>query len=86
MGHTSNLNLSWDKRGIRARGPIFPGFDQEREEKKERGDPRLPSKIFEVPLVGFRRAKKVHRIDEGYAWVLGKRDFAEDPRGEILGN
>ena len=29
---------------------------------------------------------KVHRIDEGYACVLEKRDFAEDPRGEILGN
>ena len=29
---------------------------------------------------------KVHCIDEGYTWVLEKRDFAEDSRGEILGN
>ena len=29
---------------------------------------------------------KVHRIDEGYAWVPEKRDFIEDPRREILGN
>ena len=29
---------------------------------------------------------KVHRIDEGYTWVPEKRDFAEDPRGEISGN
>ena len=26
---------------------------------------------------------KVHRIDEGYAWVPKTRDFAEDPRKEI---
>ena len=29
---------------------------------------------------------KVHCIDEGYTWVLEKRGFIEDPRGEISGN
>ena len=29
---------------------------------------------------------KVHRIDERYTWVLEKRDFSEDLRGEVLGN
>ena len=29
---------------------------------------------------------KVYRIGEGYVWVPEKRDFTEDPRGEILGN
>ena len=57
VGHTSNLNLSWDKRGIRVRKAHFPGFDREREEKRERGKPRLPPKIYEVPSIGFRRAK-----------------------------
>ena len=35
-------------------------------------------------FVGLRT--KVYHIDEGYTWVLGNRDFAEVPRGEILGN
>ena len=29
---------------------------------------------------------KVHCVDEGYAWIPGKRDLAEDPRREISGN
>ena len=29
---------------------------------------------------------KVHRIDEGYAWVPRKKDFAEDLRKEISGD
>ena len=28
----------------------------------------------------------VHRIDKGYVWVPGNRDFVEDPKGEISGN
>ena len=33
VGHTSNLSLSLDKRGIRAKRSQFPGFDLEREER-----------------------------------------------------
>ena len=39
--------------------------------------------------MGFRRSEfvglrtKVHHIDEGYAWVLKMRDFAEDPSKEL---
>ena len=36
VGHTSNLSLSWDKRGMRAKKSPFPGFDCERE--RERGE------------------------------------------------
>ena len=90
VGHTSNLNLSWDKRGIGAKRAKFLGFDRERdrgEERRERGEPNLPPKIYRVSLVDFRRAKnKSYHIDKGYAWVLGKRDYIEDSRGEILGN
>ena len=57
VGHTSNLNFSWDKRGIRTKKSPISWFDQEREEKRGRGEPRLPPKIYGVPLVGFRRAK-----------------------------
>ena len=60
---------------------------RERGEKKERGElsflPRSTEFCGSV-FVGLRT--KVHRIDERYAWVHEKRDFAEDPRGEILGN
>ena len=35
-------------------------------------------------FVGLRT--KVPHIDWRYAWVLEKRDFDEDPRGEISGN
>ena len=38
VGYTSNLNLSWDKRGIRAKKILFSWFDREREEKRERGE------------------------------------------------
>ena len=65
----------------------FLGFDREREEKREREESRLPSKIYGVPLVGFRQAKNESLSHQrGYMWVPEKRDFAEDPRGEISGN
>ena len=40
----------------------------------------------------FRRSEfvkprtKVHRLDERCTWVPKTRDFAEDPKKEILGN
>ena len=36
--------------------------------------------------VCFEPRMKVHRLDEGYTWVLENRDFTKDPRGEISGN
>ena len=51
VGRTLNLSLSLDKRGIRAKRSHFPGFDP------KIGEPRLPPKIYGVPLVGFRQAK-----------------------------
>ena len=35
---------------------------------------------------GFLPRTKVRRIDEGYAWVPRKKDFAKDLRKEILGD
>ena len=60
VGHTSNLSLSWDKRGIRAKKSPFPIGSCERErERGEEGKRRakLPSKIYGVPWVGFCRVK-----------------------------
>ena len=34
MGHASNLSLSWDKRGMRAKKSPFPGFNHERERRR----------------------------------------------------
>ena len=93
MGHTSNLSLSWDKRGIRAKrahflvGSCEREEKSEREEKNERGESSfLPrSTKFRGSVFVWPRTK-VHRIDERYAWVPEKRDFTEDPRGEISGN
>ena len=53
----------------------------------ERGETRFLPRSIEFPwsiFVGPRT--KVHRIDGRYAWVPKKRDFTEDPRGEISGN
>ena len=87
MGHTSNLSLSWNKRGIIAKKSPFLGFHREREEKRERGEPSfLPrsTKFCGSVFVGPRT--KVHCIDERYTWVPENRDFAKEPIGEILGN
>ena len=87
VGHTSNLSLSWDKRGIRAKRAHFPAGSREREEKRKRGEPSLlprSTKFRRSVFVGPRT--KVHLIDEEYAWIPEKRDLIEDQRGEISGN
>ena len=88
-GHTSNLSLSQDKRGIMAKRANFlvGSLEREREEKRERGESSFllrSTKFCGSIFIGIRT--KVHRIDERYAWVPKKRDFTEDPRGEISGN
>ena len=42
---------NWGKKSL------FSWFDREREEKGERGETRLPPKIYEVSLVAFCQAK-----------------------------
>ena len=43
-------------------------------------------------FTGFRRSEfvglrtKVHRLDEGYAWVPKRRNFTKDPDEGIWGN
>ena len=70
VGHTSNLSLSWDKRGIRAKKSPFLGFDLEREEKRERGEPSfLPRSTEFRGLIFVRLRAKVHRINKRYMWV-----------------
>ena len=66
---------------------MFLGLtEKEGRRKKEENQGFLPrSTEFQWSvLVGPRT--KVHRVDERYTWVPENRDFAKDPRGEILGN
>ena len=87
MGHASNLNLSYNKRGIREKRAHFPILTERwREERKTRAKVFLPrsTKFCWSVFVGLRT--KVHRIDEGYVWVPRKKDFVEDPRREISGD
>ena len=50
------------------------------------------AKCFFRRSTEFRRSEfiepgvKVHLLDEGYTWILKRRDFTEDPNEEILGN
>ena len=84
MGHTSNLNLGWDKRRIKAKRAHFTSLI-ERERRREKEESQLfPSKIYRVPLVDFRQTK--NKSSSHRRGVPGKRDFAENKRGEILGN
>ena len=65
----------------------FPGFDREREKKRERGEPSFLPRSMEIRgsiFVGLRT--KVHRFNKRYAWVPENRDFTEDLREEISGN
>ena len=47
------------------------------------------AKSFLLRSTEFRRSKfvrlrtKVHRIDEGYAWIPKTKDFTEDPSEEL---
>ena len=80
------LKLGWDKRGIREKITHFPGFDRERTREKEESQGFLPRsmKFRWSVFIGLRT--KVHRIDEWYACIPGKRNFTEVPRGEISRN
>ena len=82
VGHTLNLNLSWDKRGIRAKNSPISWFDLGIEESE--GFFLRSTEFRWLVFVGLRT--KVHRIDEGYTWVSEKRDFFEDIRAGISGN
>ena len=55
-----------------------------REKEESQGFLPRSTELCWLVLVGLRT--KVHRIDEGYAWVPEKRDFSEDPRREISRN
>ena len=54
-----------------------------REERKRRDKSFLPrsTKFRRSKFIGPRT--KVHRINEGYAWVSKMRDFAKDPNEEF---
>ena len=91
VDHTSNLNLGWDKRGIRAKkSPFFLGLierEREREEKRERGELKAPFqdlRSFVGRFLSGHEQKFIALIS--YAWVPRKKDFTEDPRKEISGN
>ena len=54
-----------------------------REERKRRAKSFLPRSTKYRWSVFVRLRTKVHRIDEGYAWVPKTQDFTEDPNEEI---
>ena len=76
VGHTSNLNLSWDKRGIKEKRAHFPIWSRKKgEERKSRAKSFLSRSTEFCWSVFVRPRTKVHRMDEGYAWVPEKGDF-----------
>ena len=54
-----------------------------REERKRKAKSFLPRFTEFRRSICVKLRTKVHRIDEGYAWVQKIRDFIEDPREEF---
>ena len=58
---------------------------------REKGGRKESFQAFFRQSTGFRRLEfietrtKVHRLDEGYAHILKRKDFTEDPKEEISG-
>ena len=87
MGHTSNLNLSWDKRGIRTRRSHFSWLTERERRGEEDESQRLSPKIYGVSLVSFRRAKnesssprqrvRVGTWNEGFHRRSKREDFGK---------
>ena len=68
VGHTSNLSLSSDKRGIRAkRAHFLVLIMRERIREKEESQGFLPQSTAFCWSVFVWPRTKVHRIDKGYA-------------------
>ena len=64
--------------------PIFLGLiERVREERKRRAKSFLPRSTEFRWSVFIGPRTKVHRIDEGYAWVSKTLDFVEDPNKEF---
>ena len=60
---------------------------REKEGEKKKSFQNLSLRSTEFCLSKFVGSRtKVHLFDEGYTWVLKRRDFTEDPKEEILGN
>ena len=81
------LNLKLGQKTLRAeKGFIFVCVHVSEEERNKRVKNFLlrPIEFRWYVFVGPRR--KVHCIDEGYAWVPRNKDFVEDPRREISGD
>ena len=82
MGHDLSCK---SKRDLSQERLDFPAGSRVRvrEERKRRAKIFLPgsTEFHRSKFVGLRT--KVHRIDEGYAWVPKMRDFAEDPNEEF---
>ena len=83
MGHSLNLKIKLEQKGQREkRSHFFLVLTVGERERRERA-PSFSLRSTELRwsiFVGPRT--KVHRIDQGYAWVPRTRDFAEDPRKE----
>ena len=65
----------------------FPGFYVRERGRREREHPSFSLRSSEFHQLEFVEPRvKVHLLDEGYAWVPKRGDFAEDPNEEISGN
>ena len=65
----------------------FSGLETMGEKGRKERTPRFSLRSTELrqsDFVGLRL--KVHRLDEGFAWVQKRTDFTEYPNEEISGN
>ena len=72
---------------MREKRAQFPGLIERERRREKRESQGFFQRSTEFCWSVFVRLRTiVHRTDEGYAWVPGKRDFSKDPRGEISGD
>ena len=83
-GPRTKLKVKLEQNGeLGQKEPFFPGLTQ-RERKGGRKSTKILSTIYGASLVDFVGPRiKVHRIDEGYVWVLKTLDFTVDPSEEF---
>ena len=84
MGYFLNIRIKLEQMGKKGKRIPFSWFcPKVREKRKRRAKSFLPrfTKFCRSKFVGPRM--KVHRIDEGYAWVPKTQDFAKDPNDEF---
>ena len=80
VGHTSNLSLSWDKRGIRAKRSHFLVLIVRERIRAKASSHDLRSSVGRF---SSGQERKFIASTRGKREYQKKRDFTEVPRGEI---